>query len=415
MTAAGAGGIGIVVATASLLLGGTALAAAPGAPTPPAAPVAPTAPAPAAATPGTLNGVSCVTPTSCEAVGSFGASGATQTLAEFWDGTTWTIQPTPTPAGGSNSTLAGVACTSASVCVAVGGYFNGAANVPLAETWNGSSWSIQNVPLPTGGLGGSLNSVSCSSATSCTAVGDFANSGNANQALAEAWNGSAFSTQTVPQPSGATLSTFDAVACTASPGARCEAVGWYLVPGFEIAQTLAEGWNGSSWTVQSAPVPNDASGGSYPLSVSCSGPRACTSVGEGLNGSGNLGFGWAQTWNGTAWSNRTTVDPTGATESVLSGVSCSLLPSHDCTAVGYYFNGSKFLAYAEAFKGTGATDQVTKEPAGSTLGALSGVSCSSPPGTCTAVGYVNNAKGVTVTLANGSSGRTWSIQKTPNP
>jgi hypothetical protein len=410
MIAAGAGGIGIVVATASLLLGGTALAAAPGGPN------APVAPTPRVARPGTLNGVACLSSTSCEAVGSFGTSGATRTLAEVWNGTTWMVQPTPNPAGASSSSLATVACSSASACVAVGGSNDSHGNASvLAESWNGSTWSIQSVPLPAGALGGNLSSVSCSSPTTCTAVGDYANSSNTNQPLAEAWNGTIFSNETVPLPAGATTSTFDAVACSPSPSVRCEAVGWNFVSGQgEIAMTLAEGWDGTAWSVQGTPIPNDASGGAYPIGVSCNGPRACTSVGEGFNGSGNLGFGWAQTWNGSAWSDRTTVDPTGAIASLLTGVSCSALPSHDCTAVGYYTNGTAFVTYAEALKGAAASDQVTREPKGSTAGALNGVSCTSPT-SCTAVGNVTNAKGVIVTLANGSSGRTWTIEKTPQP
>jgi hypothetical protein len=412
MTVAGVGGIGIVVATVSLLLGSTALAAVPGGPDVPAAPTPPAAPA----TPGTLNGVSCVTSTSCEAVGLFGSSGSTQTLAEFWNGTTWTIQPTPNPTGASSSSLDGVSCGSASACIAVGSDSDSeGSESALAETWNGESWTIQSVPLPPGSLGGYLDSVSCSSPTSCTAVGNEADSANTPQPLAEAWNGTTFSSETVPLPAGATTSTFDAVACSPSPSNLCEAVGWNFLSGEgETAMTLAEGWNGTSWSVQSTPIPNDASGGSYPTGMSCSGPKACTSVGEGFNGSGNLGFGWAQKWNGTVWSNRTTVDPTGAVASVLSAVSCSLLPSHDCTAVGYYSNGSKYVSFANAFKSTGPSDQVTKEPTGSTGGALNGVSCSSPT-SCDAVGDVTNAKGVTVTLANRSSGRKWSLVKTPNP
>lgn len=40
------------------------------------------------------------------------------TLAEAWDGTSWSIQPTVNPAGFSE--LSGVACRSAGVCTAVG-------------------------------------------------------------------------------------------------------------------------------------------------------------------------------------------------------------------------------------------------------------------------------------------------------
>ena len=369
-----------------------------------------------AAVPGSLNAVACTSSTSCIAVGSYGSSGATLTLAEAWNGTAWTVQPTPNPSGGSNSTLAGLSCGAAGSCVAVGGYYNGHGDALLAETWDGTSWTIQTVPLPAGGLGGSLVGVSCSSASSCIAVGSYADSSNTNQPLAEAWNGSNFTPQTVPLPAMATTSTFDAVSCSPSPSVDCEAVGWNFLSGYgEIAMTLAEGWDGTSWTVQNTPIPNNASGGSYPMGISCGSPDACTSVGEADNGSGELSDGWAQVWNGTSWSNQTTANPTGSIDSILSAVSCSASPSTDCTAVGYYSNGSTFASFAEAWKGTKVKVQKTPEPKGSTSGGLDGVSCSSPPGTCTAVGSVSNSSGVGVTLAEGFNGRKWMVQKTPKP
>ncbi len=53
---------------------------------------------------------------SCTSVGRF----ADLTLAERWDGTHWTIQPTPDPST-TESILYSVSCPSASACVAVGG------------------------------------------------------------------------------------------------------------------------------------------------------------------------------------------------------------------------------------------------------------------------------------------------------
>jgi hypothetical protein len=45
-----------------------------------------------------FNGISCETPSSCEAVGTqYDTSGAGMTLAEFWNGTTWTVQTTQNP------------------------------------------------------------------------------------------------------------------------------------------------------------------------------------------------------------------------------------------------------------------------------------------------------------------------------
>lgn len=374
------------------------------------------APAVKAATPGTLNAVACTNPTSCIAVGSSGASGATITLAEAWNGSAWTVQPTPVPAGGSDSSLLGVACESAGACLAVGAYDNGHGNSALAETWDGASWTIQNVTLPAGALGGDLISVSCGSASACTAVGSYADSSNTNQPLAEAWDGTGFTSQTVPLPAFASTSTFDAVSCSPSPSVDCEAVGWNFVSGEgEVAMTLAEQWDGTSWSVQNTPAPDDTPGGSYPTGVSCRSSSACISVGQGYDGSGDLSDAWAQVWNGTSWSNRTTKNPTGATSSVLSAVSCSLAPSRTCTGVGYYSNGSAFVSFAEVWKGTKVSVQHTPDPKGSIEGNLNGVSCSSPPGTCTAAGSDTNSSGVAVTLAEGWNGHKWSVHTTPKP
>ena len=101
----------------------------------------------------------------------------------------WSIQTTPNPAGGSDFVLSGVSCASASACTAVGGPAQPATTgVTLAEGWNGTTWSIQHTPNPTGVQGSGLGGVSCASATACTAVGGSFN-GTAGATLAERWNG----------------------------------------------------------------------------------------------------------------------------------------------------------------------------------------------------------------------------------
>jgi hypothetical protein len=73
----------------------------------------------------------------------------------------------------------------------VGNYQSGKhAHVTLAERWNGTSWSIQATPNPPG-LRAGLSAVTCPSAGVCTAVGLFGKhvgSGGTNkfQTLAEA-------------------------------------------------------------------------------------------------------------------------------------------------------------------------------------------------------------------------------------
>jgi hypothetical protein len=59
------------------------------------------------------------------------------------------------------------------------------------------AWTILPVPDPAGN--GSLNWVSCSSATACTAVGEASTSVSGNHVtLAERWNGTAWAIQPTP-------------------------------------------------------------------------------------------------------------------------------------------------------------------------------------------------------------------------
>ena len=68
-----------------------------------------------------LTGVSCVSVLSCVAVGTeVSGSEGDQTLVETWgNGSTWSVTPSPNP-GSGNDSLNGFSCSSATSCVAVG-------------------------------------------------------------------------------------------------------------------------------------------------------------------------------------------------------------------------------------------------------------------------------------------------------
>lgn len=96
---------------------------------------------------GNLTSVSCLSAHRCIAVGTHLTSGPAErgyTRAEAWNGKTWTVLPTPNPRASSDSNLFGVSCSSPRACVAVGGYDTGqfAPQLPLAESWNGTTWTI---------------------------------------------------------------------------------------------------------------------------------------------------------------------------------------------------------------------------------------------------------------------------------
>jgi hypothetical protein len=48
--------------------------------------------------------------------------------------------------GATAASLAGVACPSATRCIAVGQSQNGASTMTLAETWNGTTWTAHKLP-----------------------------------------------------------------------------------------------------------------------------------------------------------------------------------------------------------------------------------------------------------------------------
>jgi hypothetical protein len=216
-----------------------------------------------------LFGASCVSSAACTAVGVVensgvgvdeGLGGPELTLAERWDGTSWAIQSIPDPAGDrDNVDLTGVSCETAGACTAVGDSTNGAgATATLAERWDGTSWAIQATPNATGDRRSpttGFNGVSCVSAHACTAVGAHTDRAGTFVTLAERWNGRRWTIQAIANPAGANPtgaqdSGLYGVSCASAQA--CVAVGSsYDSAGTEVA--LAERWNGQHWTVQATP------------------------------------------------------------------------------------------------------------------------------------------------------------------
>ena len=230
-----------------------------------------------------LLGVSCPSASDCTAVGTYQAvtGGPNVTLAEQWNGVQWTVQSTPNPtAAGHWTQLTNVSCSASSACTAVGYYLDSSnSEVMLAERWNGVTWAIQSTPSPAGALQTSLSGVSCQSAAACTAVGKQESS-TQTLTLAERWNGTTWATQSTP--SGVFTGEFSGVSCL-TPSA-CTAVGMYqIVSGTFV--TLAEQWNGVTWAIESSPNPTyrkfaDLTG------VSCVSASTCEAVGYNLNHKG---------------------------------------------------------------------------------------------------------------------------------
>jgi hypothetical protein len=272
-----------------------------------------------------LGAVSCVSPSSCTGVGI--GNGLSQTLVEAWNGTSWSIVPSPNNGGGYNY-LSGVSCVSANSCTAVGTYASNFGPQTLVEAWDGTSWSI--VPSPNNGTNSWLYGVSCVSASSCTAVGFYLNSASYSQTLVEAWNGSSWSI--VPSPNyGPTYGTghnaLYGVSCVSA--SSCTAVG---ING--VSQTLVEAWDGTSWSI--VPSPNNGIGAHALYGVSCVSASSCAAVGYVNHGSPSPQT-MVEAWNGSSWSIVPSAN-NGTSTNFLNGVSC--ISATSCVAVGVYINSS---------------------------------------------------------------------------
>ncbi len=268
-----------------------------------------------------LQSVACSGPSNCMAVGS--ASGANElTLAEAWNGTAWTIVPSPNGSTSNLNALSGVACPGPTTCVAVGAYSNGTNELTLIEMWNGSAWSIVPSPDPQPTEDNVLASVTCTSTTSCIAVGDV---GSFEQTLVESWNGTTWSV--VASPNVASDRNFlSGVSCTQPTS--CVAVG--QTQGANT-QTLIESWNGAVWSI--APSPDTSPTVDQQLNqVSCTTPSFCMAVGYAELASSDATL--IEAWNGSAWSIVPSPSMAASDENDLYGVSCT--GPADCVAAGHW-------------------------------------------------------------------------------
>lgn len=388
-----------------------------------------------------FKGVSCPSATACEAVGS--DETGTSAMAEGWNGTEWTAQTVPAGPAGEAFHPLDVSCSSSTNCVLVGQYIPGSAGAAL-DRWNGTEWSRETPAKPEGAEEMALRGVSCTSSTACTAVGEYYKStAKKYYLLAESWNGTKWSVQTVPNPETALL-RFESVSCQSAT--ECTAVGTSTVEG--KVSSLAERWNGTEWAIETTPNPEPSLNGNTLRHVSCNSNTACIAVGETQNklalhlsgttwsatsvpaikatgssvscstatacrATGNDEWaGFVYSWDGTSWASPVRLDrPTGAIKTALLGSSCT--SSTACTVVGDYTNSSgETLTWAERWAGEGWSQQTTPSPKAASI--LDAVSCSSATA-CMAVGSAETLSGASEPLAENWNGKEWTVQTVPVP
>ena len=316
-----------------------------------------------------LSGVSCTSRDACTAAGTPDASAYAPGAADVfdrWNGQDWSFQPaapvtmdpaiSPVP---SYPDVSSISCVSSTSCFAVGTGFYDGYQYATFERWDGLAWSFQSPASEF--QSGELWTVSCASRVACMAVGDNNLDGSP---LVARWNGRAWYglpvhfrpigvscfSRTICAYVGDSLSTIGTVTSCPILGfwtngrwsqdltlrcatratdsfARLESVSCASVLACTAVGSAAYGWNGQRWTVE----PNALRGDELLRSVSCVSRAAC--VGVGRRRAGNTTYALVKRWNGSRWS---TVYVSKLVDSELNSVSCTSATA--CVAVGTYFD-----------------------------------------------------------------------------
>lgn len=348
-----------------------------------------------------LTSVSCTSSAACTAVGQIVKAGPPLALALLWRTGKWALQALPSPHGAPTTELSGVSCTSTTSCSAIGYYDTASSSidVPFSESWNGAVWSLAFVPIVKGALDTFMYGITCTTAAQCLAVGYTILPG-ATRTLTEQWSGKNWVIQTTPNPLSPLPTTLNAVACTSA--SSCDAVGDYESPASPADQiSLGEQWNGSRWAAELAA---DGLVSADLVGLSCTG-SACMAVGS-FDPTSTTRDALAESWNGSKWSIVTAVAPTNVAAE-LTAVSCTTASS--CMAVGRYENtAGNWVALAEQWDGKSWTTVPVPVPSGATEYWFASVDCLSTTW-CMAVGVAYNIHSGTTPIAILWNGSKWTI------
>jgi hypothetical protein len=216
------------------------------------------------------------------------------TLVEHWDGTRWTVVPSPNPTLRHNS-LKGVVALSPTDVWAVG-YSEGKVSRPKTLTlhWDGTAWSI--VPSPNPGQDFNvLWGMGTDGVSGVWAVGHYGDPEPSRiQALYLRWGGREW--EMVASPTGE-AGHQTATALAGSSSSDIWAVGSEPTSSFLVAH-----WNGSAWTTVQAESPAAGQNTNPALvDVAVVSPTAAWAVGHYQRPDGRRIFAWLEHWDGTAW------------------------------------------------------------------------------------------------------------------
>jgi hypothetical protein len=356
----------------------------------------PQADPPVAATDTSLRAIACPAAEPCIAVGLTGSKYTVRVpLIAHTAAGSWSVRSLPGMSPAGDSLLAALSCPSTIRCVAVGRHevpapylgARSAGDRPLTELWDGTSWTAQRAVVPPRTADAELRGVDCDR-TMCMAVGSYARRLGDDRPLAEMWNGDTW-TLRLPRAIRAGHEASDGVlsdvACVSATS--CIAVGRfsYDFTFFTGVAPLIQRWDGSGWRIDRSA--NTKSLDTELNGVACPSTDRCIAVGLQRSGPGVFGP-FAEIWDGERWKMMRVAGPPRSPDAELLDVACPL-PDR-CVAVGLRATGARYEPLIETWDGSRWTIEPFEPPADFTSSALDSVDCSSPT-RCHAVGTYTRA------------------------
>lgn len=206
---------------------------------------------PTAAVPATFSAwsIAADTPTSVWLGGYNNLTGGPQAM--HWDGKHWTSSTAPLPAGAQGGQLSGIyVIPGTHRPLGVGYSFNGSTFSPYAVVWSGGAWHRMAMPAT---RGAELRAVVVLSATSAWAVGTRYPTTSTFQTFTQHWNGKTWTTIASPNRSAVSNTLLGISAFSAT---NVWAVGYSTGCARTCYRSLAEHFNGKSWSISKTPNPS---------------------------------------------------------------------------------------------------------------------------------------------------------------
>jgi flagellar hook capping protein FlgD len=269
-------------------------------------------------------------------VGSYNSSGGggtglptVQTLAMHWDGSRWSVAPSPAIVGGSSFSAVSALASNDVWAVGQESFSPNPAMKPLAAHWDGSGWKAVEAPF-VGNRINQLLGVSARAPGDVWAVGTWRSTTTTFHILILHWNGSAWSVTPAADPGN----NDELLAAAAVSANDAWAVGDRHDPVGDTQQPLIMHWNGSAWsTYPLAPFPGDFA---RLNAIRAASPTGIWAAGAFATVSGGPSEALLMHWDGTSWSEVAT-GPTGGSSEYFNGLAVG--GECDAWAVGSYVSG----------------------------------------------------------------------------